>query len=78
MATTEKQIAETIAHLMEEQGYSVASFAEVTGIPYNTLKRRINTGRDLRIDELNAFAEALGVETRELMRRAEVQQRAAA
>lgn len=64
---TEKMIAETVEKLMEEKGYTVASFAEATGLPYNTLKRRIQTGRNLRIDELSMIADALGMEFTELM-----------
>ena len=62
MANKEQQIAESVKNLMESQGFNLSSLSEETGIPYNTLKRRTNTGRDFKVDELSAIAEALGME----------------
>lgn len=48
-----------IAHRMKEHGHNVASFAEATGIAYNTLKRRLRNPDKLTLAELSAIAEAL-------------------
>lgn len=62
MANTEQQIAESVKELMEAKGFTLSSLSGETGIPYNTLKRRTNTGRNFKIDELSAIAEAFGVD----------------
>ncbi len=60
MATTGKGIAEAIQKRMTEQGVSVNALHIETGIPYNTLKGRLNTGHNLEVEELRLIAEALG------------------
>lgn len=60
MATMGKGIAETIQKRMTEQGVSVNALHIQTGLSYNTLKGRLNTGHELKVEELRLIAEALG------------------
>lgn len=62
MATTAKGIAEAIQKCMNKQGVSVNALHVATGIPYNTLKGRLNTGHNLGVEELRLIAEALNTE----------------
>lgn len=59
MASAERQVAENIKHLMAEEGESIHSLQEKTGIPYNTLKRKIKQeGRGIDLYEIEAIAKA--------------------
>lgn len=62
MATTGKGIAEAIQKRMDDQGITVNALHIATGIPYNTLKGRLNTGHNLEVEELRLIAEALNTE----------------
>lgn len=66
MATTGKGIADAIRKRMEDTGMSVNALHVATGIPYNTLKGRLNTGHNLEVEELRLIAEALGTEPHKL------------
>lgn len=70
MAPTEKQIADTIRAIKTQQKISDTELSLATGIPHNTLKRRITTGRGMKLDEVAAIAEALGMDPLELQREA--------
>ena len=60
MATrTDTAPAHQLHTRMKEEGHTLASFAEATGIAYNTLKRRLKHTDNLTIAELSAIAEAL-------------------
>lgn len=62
MATAEKRIAIAIEGLMDDQKMTTAELSRKSGIPYNTLKRRLATGRDLTVDEVEIIASALSVD----------------
>lgn len=62
MATTGKRIADTIQQHMERQGINTHALHLQTGISYNTLKGRLNTGHHLGVEELRLIAEALNTE----------------
>lgn len=67
MATIEQRIAENIKTVMDNKQVSVNALSEETGIPYNTIKRRLVDGRDLQVYELGAIANALDVTPYDLM-----------
>lgn len=67
MASVEANTATVIETLMNEKGYTVHSLADQTGIPYNTLKRRVKTGRDLLLEELYLIAQTLEADVPELL-----------
>lgn len=62
MATTGKRIAEVIQKRMDNLGMSRKALHEASGISYNTLKGRLNTGHNLEVEELRLIAEALDTE----------------
>lgn len=66
MANTGKRIADAIGKRMDDAGMSVNALHVATGIPYNTLKGRLNTGHNLEVEELRLIAEALGTEPHKL------------
>lgn len=66
MANIEQQIADTIKQAMGRE-ISVNELHQKTGIPYNTLKRRVTDGRGLEVYELEAIAKALNLEPEELL-----------
>lgn len=66
MATTGKGIADAIRQRMEDADITVNALHVATGIPYNTLKGRLNTGHNLEVEELRLIAEALGTEPHRL------------
>jgi lambda repressor-like predicted transcriptional regulator len=70
MATTGKRIADAIEERMEALDISRNALSETTGIPYNTLKGRLNTGHNLEVEELRLIAEALGTEPHKLWEQA--------
>lgn len=78
MATIEQRIAENIKTVMENKKMSVNALSEETGIPYNTVKRRLVDGRDLQVYELGAIANALDITPYELMGQREDQPEKAA
>lgn len=67
MANTDREIAEAIQKAMDREKTNVNALALATGIPYNTLNRRVNTGRYLQVDELFIIAEALGMEVEDIL-----------
>ena len=66
MANTGKRIADAIRKRMEDTDMSVNALHVATGIPYNTLKGRLNTGHNLEVEELRLIAEALDTEPHKL------------
>ena len=77
MATLEQRIAENIKQIMEDNKVSVNALEAKTGIPYNTIKRRLVDGRDLQVYELGSIAEVLGVTPYDLMGGSDSQESAA-
>ena len=67
MAIIEKRIAENIKHIMDDNKVSMNQLHEATGIPYNTLKSRVTSGRGIQVYELDAIATALDVNPQDLL-----------
>lgn len=67
MAIIERRIAENIEQIMTDKTMSMNALHDATGIPYNTLKTRIKSGRGLEVYELDAIATALGVNPQDLL-----------
>lgn len=74
MATNGKQIST----LIEEHGLSRNELSLRSGIPYNTLKRRLESGRGWELDELQQVAEVIGIRVTDLLSQAEESGKAAA
>lgn len=67
MAIIEQRIAENIEQIRTSKDMSINALHDATGIPYNTLKTRIKSGRGLEVYELDAIATALGVNPQDLL-----------
>ena len=67
MAIIEKRIAENIDQIRISRKMSMNELHDATGIPYNTLKTRVKSGRGLEVYELDAIATALGVNPQDLL-----------
>lgn len=74
MATNGKRIST----LIEEHGLSRNELSLRSGIPYNTLKRRLESGRGWELDELQQLAEVIGIRVTDLLSQAEESGKAAA
>ena len=62
-----------ISTLIEEHGLSRNELSLRSGIPYNTLKRRLESGRGWELDELQQVADAIGIRVTDLLSQAEVE-----
>lgn len=71
LTRTEKVAAEIRAE-MGRQLISLASLADVVGMPISTLRRSVNGHRALTLDELAAISEALSVSPAHLIRRTDI------
>ena len=74
MAINGKRISE----LIEDHGLSRNELSLRSGIPYNTLKRKLESGRGWELDELQYIAEALDIRVSSLLIKAEEGDRKAA
>ncbi|WP_442972478.1 helix-turn-helix domain-containing protein [Rhodococcus sp. BH5] len=59
--------ASTVRSSYKRSGYSIASLADETGIPFTTLQRRCSGKTPFRVHELVLVSSALGVPVRDLV-----------
>lgn len=64
---TETSIAKAIQDKLTAQDMSKLQLSNLTGIPYATLRRRVDTGSKIMMDELSSIARALGADIRDFL-----------
>lgn len=65
--TTASKVAATVAERIKASGVTVVWLCEHTGIPRSTLMRRLNGMTPFDLNELDRIAQALRIDTTELL-----------
>jgi len=64
-------VAAALDRIYVSKGSPLAQVADAVGVSRMTIRRYLNGDRDIRVAELRAFAEALGVSIAEILREAD-------
>lgn len=66
-ASTEATIARTIRTTLAARKISRLQLSNTTGIPYQTIRRRVDTGKNIMLEELSLIAKALQMDIRDFL-----------